>query len=346
MLFSIGTKVKFLHSNDEGVVTAILSEDMVNVAIKGEDMEIPVFVENLIRIEDEEARVKAKIVPGPQPKKVEIPAMPPAEIQYTILKSFGLQLAFEPIYGKDGSTEKYKIFLINDTKYHLLISFALYLQKHLHIRHNGKLNGVALLPVGEITFDQLNDAPEVQIECWRLTTEGTGSKLERTLKIKPKQFFKRVRTAPILNKPVHLFRVIENLKDSDLRKAKDEDLQSYTKRNVRPGTSSYSSSTFNIHDVQAFAEFIPELDLHIEKLTKFPKKMNKGTILRTQLAHFDDYLNQAIRLGVERVFIIHGVGEGKLRDAIATRLINNPSVVSFKNEFHPRYGYGATEVIF
>ncbi|RQH21817.1 hypothetical protein D5R40_31195 [Okeania hirsuta] len=49
---------------------------------------------------------------------------------------------------------------------------------------------------------------------------------------------------------------------------------------------------------------------------------------------------------MERVFVIHGVGEGKLRNAIATRLIKYPEVVSFKNEFHPRYGFGATEIIF
>ncbi len=346
MLFAIGTKVKFLHSSDEGEVTAILSEDMVNVLIKGDDMEIPVFVENLIRVEDEQSKVKAKIVKGPQPKTVEPPIMPPPEVQYTILKSVGLQLAFEPIHSKDGSTEKYNIYLINDTKYNLLVSFALYLQKRLHFRHNGKLNGVAILPVGEITFDQLNDAPEVSIECWRLTTEGTGSKLEKNLKIKPKQFFSRIRTAPILNKPVHLFRVFENLKTSDLRKPKDEDLQSYTKRNVRPTSTHQEGALFNLNDVQEFAAFVPEIDLHIEKLTPFPQKMNKGAILRMQLDHFDNYLNQAIRLGVERVFIIHGVGEGKLRDAIATRLINNPQVVSFKNEYHHRYGYGATEVIF
>ncbi|GJM31866.1 MAG: mannonate oxidoreductase [Saprospiraceae bacterium] len=345
MLFSIGTKVKFLHSSDEGVVTGLLSEEMVNVLLKGEDMEIPVFVEDLIRIEDEQPTVKAKIVPGPKPKTITPPESPPAEIQYTILKSVGLQLAFEPIPHKDGTVEKYKIFLINDTKYHLLVTFVLYLQGQQKIRFNGKLNGVALLPVGELAFDQLNDGPEVSIESWRLTTEGTGSKLEKKLKIKAKQFFRRKVTAPLLNKPVHLFRIFEDLKTSDFRNPKSEDLQSYTKRNVRPSAKP-PESIYNLFDVQEFAEFIPEIDLHIEKLVANSTKINKGEILRIQMAHFDNYLQQAIRLGVERVFIIHGVGEGKLRDAIATRLLNNPEVVSFKNEYHHRYGYGATEVLF
>ena len=64
------------------------------------------------------------------------------------------------------------------------------------------------------------------------------------------------------------------------------------------------------------------------------------------MLHFQRFLDNAIKLGVPRVFVIHGVGEGKLREAIAARLAENPNVSKFKNEFHHKYGYGATEVIF
>ncbi|MBK6929627.1 MAG: Smr/MutS family protein [Saprospirales bacterium] len=49
---------------------------------------------------------------------------------------------------------------------------------------------------------------------------------------------------------------------------------------------------------------------------------------------------------VPRVFIIHGVGEGKLRETIADELRRRPEVHKFKNEYHTKYGYGATEVVF
>ena len=74
--------------------------------------------------------------------------------------------------------------------------------------------------------------------------------------------------------------------------------------------------------------------------------MNNAEILRLQLRTFDDYLEKAIRVGVPKVFIIHGLGKGRLRNEIASRLIRHPEVETFKNEYHPRYGYGATEVIF
>ena len=64
------------------------------------------------------------------------------------------------------------------------------------------------------------------------------------------------------------------------------------------------------------------------------------------MMHFQRFFDQATRLGVSRVFVIHGVGEGKLKEAIAERLKGDPHVAKFKNEFHPKYGYGATEIIF
>jgi dsDNA-specific endonuclease/ATPase MutS2 len=44
------------------------------------------------------------------------------------------------------------------------------------------------------------------------------------------------------------------------------------------------------------------------------------------------------------IIFIHGIGEGKLRDEIHERLRQKKSVKSFVNQYHPSYGYGATEV--
>ena len=41
-----------------------------------------------------------------------------------------------------------------------------------------------------------------------------------------------------------------------------------------------------------------------------------------------------------------GLQAGLLKQRIATRLLRMPEVKTFKNEYHARYGYGATEVIF
>lgn len=342
MIFAIGTKVRFIHTGEVGVVTAWLDGNMVNVRID-EDFEIPAFMEDIARV-DEASTVKAKVVTGKQ-EKAPAPPMPPVvvETQYAILKSIGIQLAFEPMWDKDGNVDKYRIFLLNDTRYEVLYDYEFSILNSKSLTGNGKLKGVSYLQVGEMLFDQLNEAPVFDIECQVITTAGVEKPMNKVLKIKAKQFFSQVKTAPLLNKQVHLFRIFENLQAAAQGEEK-EDLKTYAQRNARPTIMGRHNA--EKHEVEELAHFNPEIDLHIENLVENPKKMNKGEILNIQLNHFERFIDKSLRLGVDRIFVIHGVGEGKLRDAISTRLLQMPEVKSFKNEYHPRYGYGATEVIF
>ncbi len=350
MLFAIGTKVKLIRTGDTGMVTALLDHGMLQVELDGSKMEIPVFEEDIVHYNDplrDQLFTSAKVVPAPKKYKAEPP--PPrsvAENQYAILRSSGVQLAFDPVFRNDASIEKYLIFLINDTRYEVVFDLKLSLKGKVFKQQEGKLDAVSALQIGELSFDQLNDSPEADLSCWRITTEGRGAELHKNLKIKPQQFFKKVLTAPLLNRPVHLFRIFENLKEDPSEKTGGEDLLEYTKRQAAPAKFIPGKTKHPPHEVREMAEFLPEIDLHIEQLTSSWAKMNNAEILQIQLRHFDTFMEKAIRLGVERVFIIHGLGTGRLRDSIATRLVRIPEVSTFKNEFHPRYGYGATEVIF
>jgi hypothetical protein len=131
MLFSIGTRVKFINTSDTGIVTELLDNGMVNVLLDKEDMEIPAFLDDLVRAEDQVddlSSIKAKIVPGKKAKRMDAPDLPKPDIQYAILKSKGIQLAFDPILKKDANAERYKIFLINDTKDQALFTLTLKLK--------------------------------------------------------------------------------------------------------------------------------------------------------------------------------------------------------------------------
>ncbi|HMQ49655.1 MAG TPA: Smr/MutS family protein [Saprospiraceae bacterium] len=346
MLFTIGTKVRFKHSSDEGTVTGLLDQDMVNVLLKGDGFEIPVFIEDIVPVTDPVPvkQLSPKTAPkAPTPN----PQQPPIESQYAILKSAGLQLAFDPVLDREGQAKQFKVFLINDTRYDLIYTTELWLNDYIHMQQSSKLNKMSWVELGVLLYDQLNDNPVFEIDCWCITTEGTGGKMHKTLRIKPKVFFKKTLTAPLLNRPVHLFKLIENVLTTLEPKA--EDLKTYTKKKTNtPGTSDSWSDILGrlSHEVLDLSEFVPEIDLHIENLVADHSKMSNAEILRVQLSHFERYLEKAIRLGVERVFIIHGVGKGRLREAIATQLRRMPEVSAFRNEYHHKYGYGATEVIF
>lgn len=46
------------------------------------------------------------------------------------------------------------------------------------------------------------------------------------------------------------------------------------------------------------------------------------------------------------LIVIHGVGSGKLKDEIHEILKTKKEVKTFVNQYHPNFGYGATEVYF
>ena len=331
MLYAIGSKVRFRHTGESGVITALHDEGMMQVRLGSDpDLEIPAFEEDLIRNSDAEpVSAGAKFVPS---KKEHLPEPPPRRklnVQYHILKPKGLQLAFEPMPGRDGTVTRYKAWLINDM---ILI--------------DDKNAAPTPLDLGDLLFDDLNDSLEASVSIRRITTEGPDTPLKNNFKIRPKQFFNNVHTVPILNLLAHHFLLFSSFEPQ--KKGESEDLANYTRQKARQpkADTSSNSSRYGAFNVEEFAHFVPEIDLHIENLINGHARLDKGEILRIQMLHFQRFLDKAIRLGVPSVFVIHGVGEGKLREAVAARLKENAEVAKFKNEFHHKYGYGATEVIF
>jgi dsDNA-specific endonuclease/ATPase MutS2 len=46
-----------------------------------------------------------------------------------------------------------------------------------------------------------------------------------------------------------------------------------------------------------------------------------------------------------KVYLIHGLGTGRLREELHDMLRRHPRVRGFQNSHFPRYGFGATEVL-
>ncbi len=339
MLVAKGTIVRLKRTGEEGVVTQIVDDEMVRVMLKKDGMIIPAFMEDLERVDKSTSKGKAKIAKKPAKKTGQ---QAKVQSQYTILKSLGIQLAFDS--SASGSTQRYEIFLINDTRYDVVYDIKIVTREQRLVKTDGVIKTVAAESLGFMLADTLNEYPVVEIKCQQVTTEGIGARLEKTVKVKPQQFFKRIKTAPLLNRPTHLYQLFPSF---DQPKGDKEDLQSYTKRQAVVLTE--DDEHYRLYDLPSpkdLAEFDPELDLHIEKLVEDTSKLTKADMLKIQLQHFHKFLEKAIELGVQRVFIIHGVGKGKLRNEIAAQLLLNPDVKTFKNEYHPYYGHGATEVLF
>lgn len=346
MLYAIGTKVRLRFTGERGTITGILDEGMLQVRLDDDpDFEIPTFEQDLTRDEAAEpVSAAAKFMQGKYEKKPEAPPARRLQSQYKIFTPRGLQLAFEPMPGRDGSVSRYKVWLLNDTLHEFLMEFDLFTNARDIIVADDKIPASTALEMGDFLSDDLNDAPEVFLRVKRITTAGLDGPLEHTFKIKPKQFFNSLLMAPILNVLAYQFVVIDKFERED--KNEVSDLRAFAKQQVRKPKRESNSKPYKAFDPEALANFNSEIDLHIHSLMNGFARLDKGEILRIQLQHCQRFVDKAVRLGAPRVFLIHGVGEGKLKDAISEQLRGNPNVVKFKNEYHHKYGYGATEVVF
>ncbi len=88
---------------------------------------------------------------------------------------------------------------------------------------------------------------------------------------------------------------------------------------------------------------VMEIDLHLEKLIENDAGLSDGEKLRYQLDYFERMLNTAIRERKRRLVVIHGVGEGVLREEVR-KALQYYEGCRFDDADPRRYGYGATMI--
>ncbi len=87
-----------------------------------------------------------------------------------------------------------------------------------------------------------------------------------------------------------------------------------------------------------------EVDLHIEELIDNHHNMSNAEIMQVQISRLKAFLYQAQTKGVHRMIIIHGRGEGVLKNEV-WKILGTHSNYDFHDASYREYGYGATEVI-
>ncbi len=353
MNFPLDFRVKNIHTGQIGRVTRWLDESMVMLNIDGD--EIPAFVEDLLPAgsdERNESVLTKKMLKNAAPPRP--PASPTVlKIMGGMVENRGILLAFEPIPLPSGLVSGYKIWLVNDSPDDLLFVFSWKTTTGKSAEIDEKSASRTGRFLNEMAYENLNHQPEISFEIRRLTTAGPGESRHKTLKIKGKTFFQSLQMLPILETEAHVLPLfekseLEKMGSEIASKPAAESLADYSKKFVKKAAkpTAQQRATFRWLDIEEKAGFEPEIDLHIEKLVADPSKLTPGEIVQIQLRQAENFLDRAFRLGIDQVFLIHGLGAGKLRDMIHARLRNRSEIAWFRNEFHRKYGYGATEVIF
>ncbi len=281
---------------------------------------------------------------NPQPKNTILPASEAQNVQLQQqtkkpknlfqLKSAtntGLFIGFYADY-----EQHFTIYLLNDSLNSVNFSFKLFLQNYLEQSLKYIIPPNQFYPIGEISQAQFNDSPVLQFEVKNMNFFSE-------IKLKYKSFIKTLSETPLVAGQMYLYKLF-GADYNPLQKTPT--LQDYTNQNVdvseivKPKTTAMS-------EIEQKANFPLVLDLHIEQLVPNYRELNASitSFVGLQIKALDEYVLKASKLKVEKVVVIHGLGDGKLKEAIASRLRTHPLVKSFLNGFNELYGFGATEIV-
>lgn len=88
-----------------------------------------------------------------------------------------------------------------------------------------------------------------------------------------------------------------------------------------------------------------EIDLHIEHILSEYRHLSNTEILLKQMTEFKSFYQRALAQRVHKIIVIHGVGEGVLKNEIRTYLSKKENI-EYYDASYLDYGKGATEVYF
>jgi len=335
MKYQPGDKIIVLHTNEEGKVIEIMSEKMVMIEIKG--VRFPAYLDQIdfpyFKMFSEKRLVEKK--------KIFIDDIKKEKSAPKVKVKDGVFLSFIPVFNKDvfddDEVEKFRIYLINQTDTNFKFTYALYFNGDNNFDLKNEILPLTEFYLHDVQFEDLSDNPRFEFEfSLAVPNKKKAPYYETSLKLKPKQLFKKIEEIQLKNEPSFSYLLFTDFPD----KIEEEKVD----------LGKLGNAGFRLYDLSKIKDYLPParsvIDLHIEKLTDSWQHLSNFEILTLQLKDFEKYYDLAIAHHQPDLIVIHGVGAGKLRDEIHAILRTKKEVKSFVNQYTAAYGYGATEIYF
>lgn len=337
MKYQIGDTILILHSGEEAVITDIINDKMLMVDVKG--VTFPVYMDQ-VDFPYFKRFTEKKVVPVKKEKQY-IDDVRKEKMAEQNRVEDGVWLTFLPVLDIDefGDTvvEELKLHLVNHTGLEYTFVYKLHFFGKPDFELTNRIRPFTDFYLHDIPFEDLNDNPSFDFEFSLAEPDKKkADHYEAGVKLKPKQLFAK----------------IEELKQKNLATFSQLLFETYPAK-PEPGpveVGILARKGYKVYDASEARKHIEParsvIDLHIEKLTDDWSGMSNYEIRSLQLRTFEKYFQLALVHHLPSMIVIHGVGEGVLRDDIHTKLWGRPEVKSVVNQYHPQFGEGATEIFF
>lgn len=250
-----------------------------------------------------------------------------------------LQLAIEP-YREKGQVQYYKIYLVNTCNKVLDFNYD-FKQKGLsQFKLSRDIGQDTPFFLNSFELDELNEQLSVDLSISDLQTGELL--LTKSIGIKAKDIFREPKPLSWELEEGFLILVHNFKQPLPEPKANLGELDLEKLRNSMLGGESEKENKSKAR----ITDSARVLDLHAEAFLSNFEFMDNNEILKLQLDRFHQALDQAIQDSIPKLIVIHGVGKGRLREAIFKLIPEYPQVTSYENSHDHRFGFGATEILF
>ena len=335
MKYQQGDIVLLLHSQEEGEVIDIINDKMVMVEV--DKIRFPVYIDQIdfpyfkrfSEVKLFEKKKETRYVDDLKKEK--------ATAKYKV--SDGVWLSFLPVYDKDvfddDIVESFKLYLINQTDQALKFDYKVNYNGRIDFELKNEIFPLTDFYLNDVLFEDMNDSPRFEF-LFSLSTPDKKKmpEYESQVKLKAKQLFTKIEETLLKNEPTFSYNLFVTYPDKQ--------------RDNKPDIGNLYTPGYKIYDATKGRQNLEPprsvVDLHIEKLSDNWKHLSNFEILTIQLKSFEKYYYLAVAHRQPNLIVIHGIGSGKLKNEIHEILKLKKEVKSFVNQFHPLFGYGATEI--
>ncbi len=337
MKYQLGDTVLILHSNEEGQIVDFINDKMVTVDVKG--VRFPVYMDQ-IDFPYFKRFTEKKTGNFPREKKYidDVRKEKPSVVKQ---EADGVWLTILPVMDLDefGDTivDELKVHLVNrtETAYNFIYKLNFFGKADFELKN--RINTFEDFYLHDIPFADMNDNPSFEFDFSLLEPEKRKvDHYESNLKLKAKQLFAKIEEVKEKNLATFSYKLFDRYPD---KKIDDT---------VEVGT--LAAKGYKVYNAREARQHLEPprsvIDLHAEKLTDDWRTLTNYEILSLQLRTFEKYYELALAHMQPSLTVVHGMGKGRLRDEIHELLRLRKEVKSFINQYHPQFGYGATEIYF
>lgn len=326
MKLRIGDKVRFLNEVGEGIITRFKDKETVFVEMDG--FEIPYLSKHLVPIHTE-------LIINPEVENMEM------ELE-TIL-SDSIYFIIEPDHDMPTLVSDYKFYLFNSSSYNMSFSYSVKDDAYFQTLKHGELGSYQKILLKQVKKNFFKEFAYHKIEClfYKNMHYKSQMPLAEILYINDKVMAQATLIQHNEFKyPVYAFILKDNFLDKEVieKTFNMEDLTRLKaiKEFKQPQKTSIAK--------QKIKDLTKEIDLHIEELLESYSTLTNTEILSVQLERFEKEIQYCLSNGIKKLIVIHGVGNGKLKQEIIS-ILKTIEDITYYDASYKNYGFGATEIM-